>query len=302
MFCNYLHGFIRITGATLAALFVLLGVSVALRPVAAAEPSLPVLEIGVVPYVGLGELIKAYSPLAVHLEKELGRPVRIVTGRNYQDYLQKSLDRAYPVVVTASHFGRLLETDAGYIPVLRPLTTFRMVILVRGDSSLNQLADLRSARIATPGVLAQTPMMGRAVLSANGVDTSGIQFIDAGNHKSALLAVRNGDADACFVSEGAFRHMNEEDRKGLRQIAVEQTTRRSSIPVIYAISPDVPPAERVRLTQLMLQYANELPSGRAWITGLKYEGLRPPSADEMKSLDGDVNELRQIFNPRGWRR
>jgi len=301
MFCKYLHDLIRITGAALAVLIVFLGFSVATRPVAAAEPSLPVLEIGVVPYVGLGELIKAYGPLAVHLEKELGRPVRIVTGRNYQDYLQKSMERAYPIVVTASHFGRLLETDAGYIPVLRPLSTFRIVILVRSDSSLNQLADLQSARIASPGVLAQTTMMGRAALSASGVNTSAIQFIDAGNHKSALLAVRNGDADACFVSEGAFRHMNEEDRKGLRQFATEQITRRSSIPVIYAISPDVPPAERARLTQLMLQYANELPSGRAWINGLKYEGLRPPSADEMKSLDGDVSELRQIFNPRGWR-
>jgi ABC-type phosphate/phosphonate transport system substrate-binding protein len=273
-----------------------------MRPVVAAEKVKPVIEIGVLPYVGLTELIKAYGPLAAYLEKELGRHVRIVTARDYQDYLQKSLNHSYPIVVTASHFGRLMELEAGYLPVLRPLNTFHILALVREGSPWKRLADLGGVRIATPGMLAQTTMIGRSILSTQGVQTSALRFIDAGSHKSALLAVQTGEADACFVSEGAFRHMKEEERKGLRQISSELTSERSSIPVIYAISPHVAPADRIHWARLMQKFANDVPEGRAWIDSLKYEGLRPPTREEMKSLDADVTELRLIFNPGIWKR
>lgn len=273
-----------------------------MRPVDAADNVKPVIEIGVLPYVGLTELIKAYGPLATYLEKELGQPVRVVTARNYQDYLQKSLNRSYPIVVTASHFGRLMELEAGYFSVLRPLNTFHILVLVREDSTWQKLADLGGARIATPGMLAQTTMIGRSILSTQGVQTSALRIIDAGSHKSALLAVQSGEADACFVSEGAFRHMKVEERKGLRQISSELTAQRSSIPVIYAISPEVAPEDRTRWVRLIQKFANDVPAGRAWIDSLKYEGLRPPTLEEMKSLDVDVTELRLTFNPGNWKR
>jgi phosphonate transport system substrate-binding protein len=204
-----------------------------------------VFEIGVLPYVGLGELIKAYGPLASHLEKEMKQPVRIVTGRDYTDFLQKTQRRSYPLVITASHFARLAEREAGYVPILRPLNDYHVKLLVAAQSKVQQVKDLKSARIATPGMLAQTTMMGRVMLAKHGLNPNrDVSIIDAGNQKNALLAILHGDAEAGIVSEGAFRHMREEDRLGLREIKVEEGQRTSSIPVIYAVSPKISAAER----------------------------------------------------------
>jgi len=262
--------------------------------VRAAGPDL--LEIGVLPYVGLGELIQAYGPLAAYLEQELGRPVRVVTARDYGDFLQKTQRGAYPLVVTASHFGRLAEREAGYVPVLRPLTTYHVMLLVAVNAPQRRVSDLRSARIATPGRLAQTTMMGRVMLASHGLAPSrDVSIIDAGNQKNALLAVLHGDAEAAIVSEGAFRHMREEDRLGLREIKVEEGQWAPSIPVLYAVSPKVPADERARWVAVISRFANELPAGRNWIEGLKYSGLRAPTGAELKSLDADVEELKQVI-------
>lgn len=253
-----------------------------------------VLEIGVLPYVGLSELIRAYGPLARHLEAELGRPVRIVTAQDYASFLAHTLRRDYPLVVTASHFARLAELDAGYRPVLRPLTSYRILVLVAKDASFRQPGDLRGARIAVPGRLAQTTLMGRAWLAAHGVPPDEVRLFDTNHHKNALLALLHGDVEACIVSEGAFRHMKEEDRAGLRELPPRHPPR-EAIPVIFAVSPTLPRSEQDRLTRAILRYANEHPEGRAWIHSLKYEGLRAPTADELRALDADVAELRRAL-------
>lgn len=269
--------------------------------VAQARDSHPAaLEIGVLPYVGLTELIEAYSPLALFLEKELGQPVRIVTARDYPDFVDKTANRAYPLVVTASHFGRLAQLDSGYVPLARPLTTFQVILLVRADAAVRTVADLRGKRIATPGILAQTPMMGRVMLSGNGLSVGhDVQFHDAGNHKNALLAVLSGEVEACFVSEGAYRHMRESDRQGLREIKLANRPASGAIPVIYAASPALSAAYRAQLGAAILRFANEVPAGKTWINALKYEGLRETTEADMASLDADVIELRRVLSRPG---
>ena len=145
-------------------LFVLSELAGPVRMAVAEETAAPVLEIGVLPYIGLNELLQAYGPLARYLEQETGRPVRIVTARDYPDFLSRTARHEYPLLITASHFARLAQQDSGYVPLLRPLTDFHVLLLVRQDAPLRQPPDLQQARIATPGLLAQTTMLGRAAL------------------------------------------------------------------------------------------------------------------------------------------
>lgn len=282
--------------------------ALALPQQAQAEPSAPaskgrptVLEIGVLPYVGLNELIRAYGPLASYLEQQLGRPVRIVTARDYPEFVAHTARGDYPLVITASHFARLAQQDHGFIPLLRPLTTFHVLLLVRQDSDIQSVAELLQRRVATPGTLAQTATMARLALKANGLNVGrNLYFVDAGNHKNAMLAVSKGEADACFVSEGAYRHTRDEDKRLLREIRLPHPLAlRDAIPVIYAASPAMPSGERVWLSQLISHFANQTEPGKAWINSLKYEGLRPPTAAEMQGMDAEVKELRQLLNSTG---
>lgn len=265
---------------------------------AAAAPPEP-LEIGVLPYVGVDELVQAYGPLARHLERELGRPARIVTAPDYPELLARTARREYPLLVTGSHFARLAQLDSGYTPVLRPTTSYHALLLVRSASPFRRIEELRGRTIFLPDDLSQTAIMGRVLLQEHGVDDDTARLETAGNHKNALLALLEARADACVVSEGAFRHMREEDRRDLRELPPTAGAPREGIPVVYVVSPLVPEAERERLVAAIARFANELPEGRAWIGKLRYGALRPVTEAELRSLDGDVRVLRRALARRG---
>jgi len=259
--------------------------------VRAAEP----LEIGVLPYVGIDELLQAYGPLARHLEKELGRPVRIVTARDYHELLARTARQEYPLLVTASHFARLAQLDSGYTPILRPVTSYHALLLVRRGSPVQRIEELRGRTVTLPDDLSQTAIMGRVLLAAHGVDDETATLAEAGNHKNALLALLEGRADACVVSEGALRHIREEDKRDLRELQPTAGPPREGIPVAYVASPRLPEPQRVRLAAAIERFANENPEGRAWIEKLRYGGLRPFTPAELQGLDGDVRELRRVL-------
>ncbi|TAN51026.1 MAG: phosphate/phosphite/phosphonate ABC transporter substrate-binding protein [Rhodospirillales bacterium] len=262
-------------------------------------PPPAILEIGVLPYLNMESLLRTYGPLAVFLEKETGKTTRIVSARDYPHLLQLTASKAYSLLVTASHFARLAQQDSGYIPLLIPLTTYHELILVKSDSPLAGLADLKGKNIAIPDPLAQTSIMGRAQLRWHGLDPDkDVTLSVAGSHTNAMLGLQNGSYDAAVVSEGGYNHMDEAAKQNVRILPVAQgfgKARPEAIPVAYVASPELPVKEREKLTTLISRFANDTAEGKAWINGLGYKGLRPPKPEEMAAQDIYVTELRRIM-------
>ncbi|CAK0761795.1 phosphonate transport system substrate-binding protein [Azospirillaceae bacterium] len=256
------------------------------------------LEICVLPYINMQGLLIAYGPLATYLEKELNRPVKIVSARDYPTLLQQTAQRAYPILITASHFARLAQVDSGYTPILRPITNFHELILVRKESPIQSFADLKSKSISIPDILAQVRMIFAVSLRAIGMDPlHDVIFISSGSHKNAAYATHNRDTDAALVSEGAYRHMSDDIKSDLRVISPPHTlSNRESIPVVYLTSPTLSPQTAQHIATRIESFANHVPEGIAWINSLKYGGLRPPTQDEMTAMDEQVNELRRVVN------
>jgi ABC-type phosphate/phosphonate transport system substrate-binding protein len=264
----------------------------------AAEPA--ALEICVLPYLSPKGLADTYGPLAAFMERQLGRPVRIVTTRDYGELIQRTARKEFPILVTAAHFARMAEVDTGYIPVLRPLTNYYEVVVVAKDSPLRAVGELRGKTVTVPDMTAQTTLMGRLLLRKHGLDPDrDVNLVVAGSHRNAVEAMLAGRAQAAIVSSGGFRHQPEEVKTRARVVAPlgdEAVGRKEAIPVIYAISPKVPAAEAARYAALIQKFANEDAEGKEWINKLSYQGLRPPTADEMTAIDPHVRELRGLLN------
>jgi ABC-type phosphate/phosphonate transport system substrate-binding protein len=264
--------------------------------------SLPPLEVGVLPYINLEGVLKAYGPLAQYLETHLDRPVRLVSARDYPHLLELTAKRAYPVLITASHFARLAEVESGYVPILRRLTTFHEILLIRTESQSARIQDLRGRIVIVPDKLAQVSMRARELFLSHGLDPDRDLTIQVANgHKNAVYSVLNGLADAAVVSEGGYRHMDADIKASLKELRPDeayQQQRLEMIPVVYLVSSDISQAERQRLSMLIARFANENPVGKTWINQLKYEGLRPVTAEEMAAMDPQVTELRKILGQR----
>lgn len=255
------------------------------------------LEVGVLPYINMDALLETYRPLAHYLEAKLARPVRIVSARDYRALLRLTARREYPLLVTASHFGRLAQLDSGYTPILRPLTEYHEMVLVRSDGPIHHPKDLRGRVIAVPDDLAQVVMMVRRTLRRHGIAAGReVTFLQTGSHGNAVMALRSGSAAAAVVSSGAFRHMDDSLKAGLQELAPADRDDRGAIPVLYMASPNLSADEIGLYTSLISQFVNETDVGVAWIRDLGYGGLRPVSPEEMTTLDRDTHELRQILS------
>ncbi len=128
------------------------------------------LELGVLPYINIEGLIKAYQPLTNHMQQALSRPVIIVSAKDYAHYLELTKKKHYDLIVTASHFARMAQLEGTYEPLFRPLTTYHEVVITKKGSPITRIDDLKGKRIAIPNLLAQTTILGRQMLKSHNID------------------------------------------------------------------------------------------------------------------------------------
>jgi phosphonate transport system substrate-binding protein len=106
------------------------------------------LQIGILPISTTRILIKNYHPLQTYLERELKRPVELVTAPDFRTFHANTLAGQYDMVITAAHLGRLAQTQADYLPLARYKAPHRTLLLVAKDQPLKSVQDLRGKVVA----------------------------------------------------------------------------------------------------------------------------------------------------------
>ena len=102
----------------------------------AAQPA--TFRIGVAPHSSARVIVGMYQPLRTHLEQALGQPVDIVTAPDFTEFARRAMQQQYDLAITTGHQARLLQTDAGYLPLLTYQSDFRAVALVARDKPYQQ--------------------------------------------------------------------------------------------------------------------------------------------------------------------
>ena len=185
---------------------------------ATAEP--PPLILAVHPYLPAAEIMKRFTPLADYLSRTVGRPVKVRIGRDYEHHISAigtdRVDIAYmgPVsyVKLITRYGKkplLARQEVGGQPYLRG------VIIVRQDSRLQELADLKGKRFAYGDPdSTMSHVIPQHLLQEAGVPERALaHHAFLGSHKNVALAVLAGDYDAGAVKEEVFQELAP---KGLR--------------------------------------------------------------------------------------
>ena len=77
------------------------------------------IEIGILPTLSTRTILATYQPLREYVEEKLGQPVTLVTAADYRTFLDRTQRGEYRFVVTAPHYARLAQSEAGYVPMVR---------------------------------------------------------------------------------------------------------------------------------------------------------------------------------------
>lgn len=258
------------------------------------KASIAPLEIGIFPYLSTRTVLTTYQPLRQYLQNRLQRPVLFITAPNLRTFVERTQNGEYRFVLTAPHFGRLAEQDAGYLPMLRPKRELHATLVVNQDSALHHISELRGKTVATPDSIAIISMLGVNLLRANGLEPGKDVVLQAmPSHDAAVWSLQKGDSAAAIISATALQQMPIELKSGIRILASSNGVP----PIMFMAHPKVPRGEVKLMTTLLLDFAENTPEGRNFMRDTGYLGLLPSTSKEMKSLDPYVKELKILLAP-----
>jgi phosphonate transport system substrate-binding protein len=147
--------------------------------------------------------IKMFQPVADWLSKELGRPIRLVTEKDFKEFWRGVKENRYDIV----HFNQYHYVKShklyGYNVILKneekSKTTLTPTLWVRKDSGINQVSDLKGKKIIFGGgKMAMLAYIGPTyLLRESGLVKGDYEEILAINPLDGCKAMYLGQADAC---------------------------------------------------------------------------------------------------------
>ncbi len=148
----------------------LAGLLVGLLPAAGrlGAQNLPPLKLGIMPFNSTLALIKTHQPLTQHLEDRLGRRISVFTSTDYFTFINELLDGHFDLAIAGPHFG-VMAQERGMTIMARYKADLQSVFVVRTDSAIKTLDDLRGKRIGLSSRLSISSIGGVKWLHDNGL-------------------------------------------------------------------------------------------------------------------------------------
>ena len=262
---------------------VVVSLIVASNKLAYAEESLI---LAVHPYLPFDELNKKFTPVAKYLSSQIGIPIKIRIGSNYDEHIQyiglNKVDIAY---IGPASYVRMAD-EFNNKPMLSRLEIngypwFQGNIITRKDSGITSIEELKGKRIAygdpnsTMSYIVPHYMLHKAGVFTDPL--SKYQFLNS--HNNVAFGVLSGDFDAGAVKPAVFKKF---ESQGLYTIA--KTPKISEH--LFVARDDLPDWKIKKLRNAMLNMKNSnegmaaLKAIKESITGLvsahtsDYENLR----------------------------
>jgi len=235
------------------------------------------LVLGVFPRRNFQETVNAFAPLADYLTRQIGRPVRVDTAKDFDSFWLGVLDRRYDIVhYNQFHYLRS-HRDLGYQVIVMNeelgRATIAGAISVRADSDYQSLADLKGKQIIFGGDRSamQSYIVATYMLRMAGLKAGDYVEQFAKNPPNAHLAVYFGQADAAGVGDGVNELpivRNKIDVSKMKMLAVGEPL--AHLP--WAVRGDMDPALREAITRALLDL-KKTPVGRNILKQAKLTGF-----------------------------
>lgn len=234
------------------------------------------------------KLIQAYQPLLDAINANLaGARLVLEASRDYANFEEKYRARK-PDFLLPNPWQTLQAMKAGYrvIAMAGEPEDFKGIFVVRTDSDIRRLADLKGKAVSYPAPTALAAcIMPQYFLHRHGIDVN--RDIDnryVGSQESSIMNVYLGKTAAAVTWPPpwrAFRKEHPEEAARLRVIWETEPLVNNSV----MVRTDVPPAVRERVRTVLLKL-HETPEGRTILAGMETARFLP-------AVDGDYEVVKR---------
>lgn len=248
-------------------------------------------KVGLLPLYSSITLFKRFSPLADVLSQRTGHEVRLVIPRDFEEFVRVVRSNGVDFCYQNPYVYLLLAREKLVRPLAltvsrepdRARDEFRGVVVVRNDSSIQGLDDLRGKEVM---IVSHKSAGGywfqKLLLQSRGMDIDSMASISEGKrHEEVILGVYRGEADAGFVREAALDVV--QDMINMDRIRVLART---------PFYPNWPFSAHSRtrsdlasqVQQALISLDHEAPA----LNRAQIQGFTPPDLEELRNLEALV--------------
>ena len=261
------------------------------------EKNLPPLKIGILPMQNAKNQQQIIKRFDKYLEKSLNRKIEVKVAKNYNEavnwLVQEQVDIAYLGQVT---YLEALDKGAKIEPLVAPIDKntgqpwYRSCIIIKSDSYIKTLTDLRGKRVAfvdkssTSGYLMPLAAFKKLHIDPE-QDFS--KLIYTGNHTKSMEALENGIVDAVATNIPSYLKQQKTGKlaSGNSRILWES----KPLPTFPIVVSQKLPTELIK--QLKQAFINT-PDGIEDISGTDFAGytlISPSDYEPIQQLRQDLN-------------
>lgn len=212
---------------------------------------------GVFPRRSPSEMMTMFNPLAQHLSRELGRPVKLETTPDYKSFWEAVAAGRYHLAHYNQYHYVRSHKQSGYQVIAKNeevhKSTLAGALVVRKDTGFKSLQDLRGKKIIFGGdkQALVSYILPTYLLRQAGLKQGDYREDFAQNPSNVALTVFFRQADAGGISDSVFETTFVRDKIDIAQM--EYLVRGEQVPHLpWAVRADVPMVERLRIQNVLL--------------------------------------------------
>lgn len=248
--------------------------------------------LGVFPRRSPSEMMEMFGPLAGHLSRELGRPVKLETTPDFPSFWKAVSTRRYHVVHFNQYHYVRAHKEFGYLAVAKNeeggSDTIAGTLVVRKDSGINNIQDLRGKKIGFGG---NEQAMNSYILPSYLLQLAGLRKQDyqtefALTPPNIALAVFFGQLDAGGTGDIVFEMPFVKDKIDVSQLVyLAKSEPIAHLP--WAVRGDLSAAQRQRIQNALVNVKNS-PNGERVLKAAVLTNL-------VSAHDGEYRRTREII-------
>jgi len=259
------------------------GFNLALAGVHEEKPA--ALVIGVVPYNSPRAIATGYEPLRQFLQRVLQREVRLFTAPSFDEFVNRALQGRYDIALAAGHEARLLQADAGWLPLVTYQAAFDVLLVKDRDrSEIGGFRDLDGRRLGSLGEGSLTSLWLAQQLKEHAVAPSELIFINGAD--SLAKQVLSGRFDGAAFTRLGFNQLSAAERAGLSVFLQS----RMFLGRTYLLSPKR--SAEYALIRAGLDEFAESEAGKAYFQRAQLGGYREVLPAELELMEPYAQDLR----------
>jgi len=206
---------------------------------------------GVFPYLSAVRMDQIYSPVSNEIARGINHKVKFRTSSTFKKFLGKLKSEYYDFALIQPFWYPIAVDKSGYLPLLRMEEPFMALIMVRDNSLVKTVDDLRGKIIVTPpSFVPVVPLIRQALIREGIIPGKDVIFKALKSVDSCLQQVLTGKAAACVTPPFAPAIFEKSMKVKLRTI-----TRSESIPNLsIVIHPRVSLSDRANIKKIIMSW------------------------------------------------